>query len=152
MAKKTIKLKLYQNIVNEYNAGGTITPGMLVKISNATTVVAHATAGGIGEKMFAIENELLGKTISDNYTSGNKVQTIICNAGDEVLGIIADGQDVEAGELLVSNGDGKLKVMTPDASNVVIEQYPIAIALEDCDMSGSAGADVPGGRCAVRIL
>lgn len=152
MAKKTIKLKLYQNIENEYIAAGTIKPGMLVKMVTPTTCNVHATAGGLGEKMFAYENELLGKTIDDTYASGEPVKTIICNAGDEVLAIIANGQDVEAGEFLVSNGDGTLKVMTPDASAVVIEQTPIAIALEDCDMSGSSGVDVPGGRCAVRIL
>jgi hypothetical protein len=151
MAKQTIKLKLYNNIVNEYVAAGTITPGMLVKVDSAGTLVAHNVAGGLGEKMFATEDELQGKTIADNYSAGNPVQTIIANSGDEVLAIIADGQNISVGDFLVSNGDGKLKEMTPDASGVVVEQYPIAVALEAKDMTGSAGVD-PSPRIAVRII
>lgn len=152
MAKQTIKLKLYQNIVNEYRAAGTITPGMLCVLGTAGTIIAHNVSGGICEKMFALEDELQGKTIADNYASGAPVQTLIATSGSEVLAIIHDGEDIAIGDKLVSAGNGKLKEYDAAASAAVLtEEYPIAIALEACNMSGSAGVD-PSGRCAVRIL
>ena len=151
MAKQTIKLKLYQNIINEYIAAGAITPGMLITVGALGTVSVHASAGGVCEKMFALENELEGQTIDDAYAALDPVQTAIVNAGSEVLAWLADGEDVAIGEVLVSNGDGKLKAATADSSAVVIEEFPIAVAKEAIDMSGSSGAD-PSGRISVRIL
>lgn len=152
MAKKTIKLKLYQNIVNEYNAASEITPGMLVAVGSAGTVAAHAVPGGICEKMFALEDELQGKTIDDDYAVAAPVQTLIANPGSEVLALLENGEDVAIGDSLVSAGNGKLKAYDAAASAAVVtEEYPIAVALEAVDMSGSSGVD-PTGRIAVRIL
>lgn len=150
--KRTVKLKLYQNIVNEYVAADAITPGMLIAVGSGGTVAAHASAGGVCEKMFALEDELRSKTIDDDFAIGDPVQTLIATSGSEVLALLEDGEDIAIGDKLVSAGNGKLKEYTPAASEAVVtEEYPIAVALEAMDMSGSSGAD-PNGRLAVRIL
>lgn len=151
MAKQTIKLKLYNNIINEYVAAGVITPGMLVTVGSAGTITANASAGGVCEKMFALEDELQGRTIDDDFAATEPVQTAICNGGDEVLAWLANGEDVAEGDVLVSDGAGALKAATADSSAVAVEEYPIAVATEDVDMSGSSGVD-PTGRISVRIL
>lgn len=152
MAKKTIKLKKYNDIINEYVAASAITPGMLIAVGSAGTVAAHAVAGGVCEKMFALEDELQGKTIDDAYAAAAPVQCWNATPGEEVLAILANGQDVAIGDKLVSDGAGALTAYSEDSSAIVVETYPIAIALEAVDMSGSSGADVAGGRIAVRIL
>ena len=37
----TIKLKKYQDIINEYEAEAAITPGMLIELTSSNTVQAH---------------------------------------------------------------------------------------------------------------
>ena len=144
MAKKTIKLKKYVDIVNEYDAGGAITPGMLVTLASDGDVDKNGAAGVACEKMFALEDELQGKTIDDAYATGAPVQCWTAVPGEEVLAWLKDGEDVAVGDVLTSAGAGKLKAKG-------ITDIAIAVALEAVDMSGSAGAD-PSGRIAVRIL
>lgn len=151
MAKQTIKLKKYADIVNEYNAAAAITPGMLIELTSAGTVQANSAAGLACQKQFALEDELQGKTIADAYAVGAPVQCWNTIPGEEVYAWLADGEDVAIGDKLVSDGAGKLKAMTEDSSAAVVEETPIAIALEAVDMSGSSGAD-PSGRIKVRII
>lgn len=151
MAKQTIKLIKRFDVVIEKNAGTAITPGMLIAIASDGDVDPHNVAGGVCEKMFALEDELQGKTIEDAYAVGDPVQCWVALPGEEVYAMLADGQDVAEGAVLTSAGGGKLKAITADASAVVVEDYPIAVATEAVDMSGSSGAD-PSGRIKVRIL
>lgn len=151
MAKNTIKLKKYVDIINEYDAGGAITPGHLVQLDSDGDVTVNSSAGVACQKAFALEDELQGKTISDAYASGDKVQVWNCVPGEEVYALLADGENAAIGDKLVSNGDGQLKVMTADSSGAVVEETPIAIALEAVDMSGSSGVD-SNGRIEVRII
>lgn len=151
MAKQTIKLKKYTDIVNEYDAGEAITPGMLLELASDGDVDIQDTAGGICSKMFALEDELQGKTIDDDYAADAPVQCWLATSGEEVLAWLANGEDVAIGDILVADGTGKLKAITEDSSNLEVEEYPVAIALEAVDMSGSSGAD-PSGRIKVRIL
>ena len=154
MAKQTIKLKKYFDVVNEYDAGEAITPGMLIALAADGDVDKHAVAGGLCEKMFALEDELQGRTIDTDYAAGDPVQCWIALPGEEVLAWLANGEDVSIGDKLVSNADGQLKAFTADiyvSSGVDTEEYVIAMALEAIDMSGSSGVD-PTGRIKVRIL
>ena len=152
MAKNTIKLKKYLDVVNEFTATAVaITPGMLLELTSAELVQAHSTEGGPVLPMFALEDELQGKGITDNYAVSAKIQVWTAVRGEEVYALLADGEDVAVGDFLVSDGTGKLKAATADSSAVVVEEFPIAIALEAVDMSGSSGAD-PSGRIKVVIL
>ena len=54
MAKKTIKLKNYLHIMEEYVAVAAITPGMLIELTAADEVQAHSTAGGNAMPMFVL--------------------------------------------------------------------------------------------------
>lgn len=149
MAKQTIKLKKYVDIINEYNAEAAITPGMLLEVTTSGTVQKNAVAGKTCAKMFALEDELQGKTIADDYAIADPVQCWSCVPGEEVLAWLADGEDAPIGAKLVSDGTGKLAVLTVALAGA--EEFVVAEALEAVDMSGSAGED-PAGRIKVRIL
>lgn len=153
MAKKTIKLKKYNDVVNEYVAAEAITPGMLLTLGSANTVALNTDAGLACEKLFAMEDELQGRTIDTDYDADDPVQCWSAIPGEEVLAWLANGEDVAIGEKLVSNGDGQLKAMTADdPSDYVIEETPLAIVIVAAvDMSGSSGVD-PTGRIKVRII
>jgi len=152
MAKQTIKLKKYVDIINEYDAGAAITPGMLLTLAADGDVDLNSDAGAPCEKLFALEDELQGRTIDTDYDAADPVQCWSTVPGEEVLAWLANGEDVSIGDRLVSNGDGQLKAYTEAASAaVVVEEYVIGIALEAVDMSGSSGVD-PTGRIKVRIV
>lgn len=151
MAKQTIKLKKYTDIINEYNAVAAITPGWLLELTSAGKVQANSTAGIQCTKVFALEDELQGKTIDDDYAIAAPVQCWYATPGEEVFAWLANGEDVAIGAKLVSNGDGQLKAFTADSSATVTEEFVLAEALEAVDMSGSSGAD-PSGRIKVRIV
>lgn len=152
MAFKTIKVKKYGDHIEEIEAGGAITPGMLIAEGSGGTVAVHGTSGGNVIPMFALEDELQGKEIDDAYASGDKVQCWYPYRGDQVYALLADGQDASVGDLLESNGDGYLKVFSPESSAVT--DTPASIvgqATEALDLSSSSGAE-PTQRLVVRII
>ncbi len=152
MARYTVKLKKYADIINEYDAVAGITPGHLLELTSANKVQAHSTEGGNAVAYFALEDELQGKGIDDAYIAADKVQVWVAGRGDEVYALLANGENVSPGDLLESAGDGTLKKHVAGSAGVV--EYPLAIiaqALEAVDMSGSSGVD-PSGRICVRIV
>lgn len=153
MAKKTIKLKSYNDVINEYEAASTITPGMLIELTDNELVRAHNRSGRNVFPMFATEDDLQGDDIDDNYSDGDKVQCWIPTRGDEVFAILADGEDVSIGDFLDSNGDGYLKKHVDEMETWgeseagQVNVYPLqtlAIALEAKDLSGSSGEESSG--------
>ena len=156
MAKHTIKIKKYLDVVEEYEAAAAITPGHLVEFTSAGKVQKHSTANGDALPMFALEDEMQGNSISDDYSSGDQVQVWIPQRGAQVYAILANGENASVGSWLSSNGDGTLKVHTAtsvdsdDAYTAYTNQI-VAQALEAVDMSGSSGVD-PSGRIIVRIV
>lgn len=116
MAKNTIKIKKYSDVIEEMKAAAAITPGFLVEESAAGVCRAHSTASGNAIPMFALEDELQGKTITDAYAENDQVQVWIPGRGDMVYGLLAQGQNVTQGAFLVSNGDGHLKSVTDSSS------------------------------------
>ena len=143
-SKKTVFLKKYVDIYTEHLADGVITPGDLVEIT-ATGVKRHATADGVASPIFAREDFLQGKTISDNYAALDRITVGHCVTGEVVQANLANGEDVAKGDLLTSNGAGKLQKY--DSSG----EYVVAIANEAVDMSGSSGED-PAGTISVTIF
>lgn len=152
MAYNTIKIKKYQDIVVEYPAHAAILPGSLVALNSDGTdgeVLVHATAGGNVLPMFAIEDELQGKGIDDAYATGDKVQVWVPQRGEVVLAILADGNSVEPGEFLESNGAGYLQSHSADEASIlpnVQTNIIVGMCLENMDASSdSSGQDVGGG-------
>jgi hypothetical protein len=104
----TIKVKKYSDVIEEFVAAGTITPGMLVELDTTGEVKAHSNEDGNVLPMFALEDELQGKTIDDNYVATDLVQVWIPYRGDQVNAILAAGENVSIGTFLTSDGEGKL--------------------------------------------
>jgi hypothetical protein len=166
MARRTIKLKNYANVMEWYDANAAITPGMLIELMSTEKVRAHASAGQNALPMFAVEDELQGKSITDAYAASDKVSCWIPNRGDMVNAILADGENAAIGSFLESNGDGMLKVHVADVESFesneagAITVYPnqiIGVAVEAVDLSDSSGGESSGElsydkRIKVRII
>jgi len=149
MAKETIKLKNYSDVLEEYTAASTIIPGELIELISAGTVRPHATEGGNALPMFAVEDALQGNGIDDTYASGDKVQCWIPTRGDIVNAILEDGATVNIGDFLVSNGAGMLQKLvdvqiSSQAAETVYPASIVGIALEYKDLSGSSGEGSAG--------
>lgn len=124
--------------MKELAAGGTITPGHLVSINSAGKWVVHPTAKGRAMKAFAVEADLNGKGIDDNYVANDNVYVWIVPPGAEINALLAAAATaVTVGAFLESAGDGTLRILTADnTTGPVFGGYPIAQALEAVDNSG----------------
>ncbi len=140
MANKTIKVKKYSDVIEEFVAGGTITPGMLIEVNSSGAVIAATGAGEL--PMFALEDELQGKGIDNNYASGDPVQCWIPYRGDIVNAILKSNNKVVVGDGIASNGDGKVK-------KAGTSDTPIGFAVTAVDLTGSGASDA---RVLVRII
>ena len=156
MAYHTIKIKKYSDVIEELiSTAVTLTPGMLLEVITGGYVRKHATSeGDVTPPMFALEDELQGRGIDDDYAVSSKIQVWIPGRGDRVNAFLKNGESVVAGDMLASGGDGTLikHVMEVDPQSVSVNPNQIvAIAMEAVDMSGSSGVD-PGGRIDVMII
>ena len=159
---KTISIKCFTDIQEEAIAHAVITPGMLIERLSTAKVQAHSSAGANQEWSFALENELEGQGIDDDYAADDIVQYKFFRRGDIVNALLADDSAaVVIGDLLESNGDGALKKYVADTadSDDPITVYPnqiVGMAEEALDLSGSSGEESSGllnnARIQVRIL
>ena len=96
-----------------YSASSPITPGMLTEyVTNTLTVRPHSGAAGvIYDCMVAIEEpENSGHGIDDAYAvAGEIVQLDFSPPGSQRYMLLSTGENVAAGALLESNGDGSLQ-------------------------------------------
>lgn len=154
----TVRLKDYLGVYDEQVAAAAITPGMLCELtSTANTVQKHSTDSGIAIPLFALEDNLQGKGIDEDYSAADQVQLWYPSRGDEVYAILADKENVSRGDFLVSAGDGTLKKLTVNSAGAA--EYPEAIvgqALEALNLSGSSGEESSGlqgnQRLQIRIV
>jgi len=147
----TILLK-GRGIRKEAIAAGTITPGDLLNIDSTGKLVRHASAAAPAAPLFAVENDLAGKTIADNYSTNDYVQAEYLQSGFEVLAnVAASASAIIVGDLLESDGTGGLRKMTagnPAGSPPVFAGNALAQALEAVDNS----AGITRARIKVVIL
>lgn len=151
MAYKTIVL-LGDGTAKEAVANAAITPGHLVELMTTGKLRVHANAGQNAAKAFAVEDDLQGKSITDDYAASSQALYRVFKSGDEVFAILADGQSATIGSFLDSNGNGELKVHSADSAGIV--EYPLAIvavAMEAVDASDSAATAVASRRIRVEI-
>lgn len=151
MAKNTIKIKKYLDVIEERVAAAAISPGMLLQINSTGKVQAHSTeSGNVFPCMFALEDELQGKGIEDDYATNDQVQCWIAQRGEYVYALLADGESVAIGDLLSSKGTGYLK--KHDLDSLAMQEI-VAIAMEAIDRSSSSGADTnKTGRIIVMVV
>lgn len=140
MAPKTIILK-GKGIRKERPAGAAgIRPGDLVAINASGEYIVHAAADLTAIPAFAVENELAGKDITDNYLDVEQVLVEHCHAGMEVYAWIADGETIVIGDFLDSDGDGSLKEVDTSAATAEDSRSSlVAMALEALSPSGADG-------------
>jgi len=96
----------------EYKAAEAgIYPGMQVQLNSDGEVELHDNSGGaVGdEKMFAIEDQLQGKTVDDVYADNSIVTVILPYKGCEINMLLADGESVVPGDKIMAGGDGTVK-------------------------------------------
>ena len=155
MTTKTIKVKDYLHINEEYKAKTAITPGMVVELTSDDNVQAHSGAGKSALIMIALEDDLQGKGIDDAYAAEDPVQVWIPQRGDIANMLLKDGEDISIGDFLESAGTGYLQKHVADTESAgvttVYTNQIIGQAIEAVDMSGSSAAD-PTGRIKVRII
>ena len=158
MKRNTIPLKNYLKVYEEIEANTTITPGMLIELHTDGKVRPHDDSDDNVLPMFAVEDELQGKSIDDNYSDGDIVQCWIPQRGEVVNALLQDGEEISKGNFLVSNGNGRLKAEDPfDSTGALLPlaHHPlVGVALEDLDLTTSTGAwdDNRPRRIPVRIL
>jgi len=143
----TIKVKKYSDVIEEYVAAAGITPGMLLEMTSAGKVQVHSSASELAEKMFALEDELQGKGITDAYAADDPVQCWLPGRGDQVYALLADGETAAVGDFLESAGNGALKkYVRTSASEAEYPESIVGVALEAVAASGSMA------RIIVRII
>jgi hypothetical protein len=171
MAYRTVKVKNYLNIFEEFEANAAITPGMLVEVLSTGKLRKHATAGGNALPMFAMEDSLQGKGIDDDIDSGDKVTAWVPQRGDHVNALLRDEQTIVIGDFLESDGEGRLQKHVVDkqsfqsgdnAVDWALSVLPLQIigqAVEAKDLStlpegseSSAGGDYYNPRILIRIV
>ena len=163
MAYNTIKIKKYADVVYEFEAHAAITPGMLLELNSDNEVLAHDTAAGnVVPVMFALEDELQGHGIDDDYAAGDQVQVWIPGRGDIVNALLRDEQTITIGELLESDGEGRLQTHTAvagDSTTGTVVNPIVGMAVEAVDLStlpegseSSAGGLYYNPRIKVMIL
>jgi hypothetical protein len=171
MSTKSVIIKNYSNIQEEYIANAAITPGMLIELMSTGKVRKHSTAGGNCEKMFLIEDALQGKGINDNVAAGDQIRAWVAGRGDQVNALLRDEENIAIGDYLESDGEGRLrKHVVEDKSFQSADNYPdwslyihpaqlVGVALEALDLStlpegseSSAGGDYYNPRIKIRII
>jgi len=93
-------------------AAATITPGELLEVTGAKKVKPHSTASGVAQPLFLKEQDFIGEGISDSVASGDTVEYIYAQPGDEIYAFFKDGTNqATPASYLGSDGAGNLKVI-----------------------------------------
>jgi len=161
--KNTVKITNFSDVNAEYEALEAIIPGMLLKqVSGLETIEIHDVQGGNVIPMFAVENELEGEGVDDDFAAGDKIQVWIPGRGDIVNALLRDEETITIGEFLMSDGEGRLMslAITAGESGEAEAIRPIVgVAVENVDLStlpegseSSAGGTYHNPRIMVRII
>lgn len=139
MGVKNIVLKGIP-IRKQREAEETITPGQLLELRSDGKVQKHSDDAKNAVPIFAVEEDFLGKSISDDYASGDEVQYAFFRPGDEALAWLdEDSAEVNPGDFLMSKGNGNLtklvKETQDDSGDDIHTNMVVAIALENIDPS-----------------
>ena len=90
----TIKVKKYSDVIEELVASAAITPGFLIEVDSAEKVKPNGNAAGAAQPIWALENELEGEEITDDFAVDDPVQCWFTNHGDMVYASNEDRQCV----------------------------------------------------------
>lgn len=145
----TIIGKEYVAIRDERITDGTITPGMLCQLKSNGNVIAHNRAGGPSERLFALEDDNVGKGITDNYVATDLVKLKRAIPGEEIYAHLTNaGNNIVIGDYMESAGNGKLRKVEASLSSAGNAELPgaiVGVALEAVAIGATA-------RILVRIV
>lgn len=137
MAKNTITLTPgVEWIQKEAPADVAITPGELVETISTGKFQPHGSAGDPAMPMFAVENDLAGETIDEDYVIDDQVRARVFPPGAVVYAWLANGEDIAIGDRLMSDGLGALTSVGSISGSL---DHTIAMANEAVDTSASGG-------------
>ncbi len=152
---KSVIIKNYLKVFDEYEGVGVITPGDLLELTSAGKVQRASEEGGTILPMFATEDELQGKGITQNYAAEDVIQCWIPQRGDVVNAILKQGETVAIGDYLVSKGDGTLKKYVAQAVSGE-SGFDSGVSIPDNKVVGQAltapNASAGNVRIKVRII
>jgi len=143
-----------QPILDEYEAAEAVTPGMVIEVNSDEKVQKHSTAGGSLQYKVAREDEYQGKTIDEDYASGDKVSVWTPRRGERGNLILLDGENVSIGDYVESAGDGTIQKYIADTeatgtnSSGNVNSFPtsniLGFVTAALDLSDSSGAEDSG--------
>jgi hypothetical protein len=109
--RRTILIRSFYSAQSEGLAAAVIQPGALVELTDATsdTVQLQATHSIKCAMNVAIEDDLQGNDIDDNYAEGAVVRYRTFLPGDRFYGRLATSQTITKGMKLESAGGGLLR-------------------------------------------
>lgn len=135
-------------IYSEATATGAIKVGAAITLSGPVRTMTQdrtcaAASAGSKTVSFARENEVIGNGLETDYASGDNVLAITCRQGDQVLALLAAGQDVAAGAELSVGANGYLVAASAGTPGTAFPSHVVAFALEAIDNDpGTGGAPV----------
>jgi hypothetical protein len=120
-----------QTIVNDLAASAVLKPGHLVERFNNAGVIRWrvATVNLDGPAAEALDHPMANKGVDDTYAIGDLVEVGLGHKGAAYWMLIASGQNVAAGDLLGSAGDGTLKTGATVARFTALENKPTVLVL-----------------------
>jgi len=115
--------------VGDLAASATLTPGHLVQRFNNGGIIRWqvASADVAGPPAVVTEHAMANKGVDDTYAANDLVEVSILHKGGTAWMFIASGQNVAAGALLGSAGDGTLKTGATVARFTALENKPSVV-------------------------
>lgn len=136
MARHVIVLQGEPNYTEDWAAVAALTPGHLLELASATTCQKHSGAAGQHARLVALERDEMGNDIDDAYAASDAVKVAQCAPGDRAYMYLASGENVAAGAMLESAGNGMLQAVSGT--------YPVGMALE--------AVNAASGDARIRVL
>lgn len=112
-AKPETIVLMGEPIYKEGQASAVLNPGHLVEFGGAKEVRKQSTAKAVCRRAFALENDLLGKGITDAYAVDERVRYGVFHSGQEVYArVAARAPAIVKGDSLEAKGDGTVQKHT----------------------------------------
>jgi hypothetical protein len=93
-------------------------PGHLLDRNSDGKIIVHGGDGGnVAPVLVAVENDLMGKEITDAYAAGDRIQYHVARPGDELYLLLANGENVTPADYLSSKGNGQVDKYVAQAVN-----------------------------------
>lgn len=112
--------------VGTFRASAAITPGWIIELHDNTNVLAWRPHGTDSEQVstaVALDRPENNDTIDDDYSIADTVKAAWLSPGAVFFGVIPSGQDIQVGEFLQSNGDGKLKTASATTATANVAKF-----------------------------